>query len=135
MLINRTIQNVGLIYIKEKKLLVVHPKGKNIFYQPGGKKEKNENDEECLVRELKEELSIDVILSTIKFYATFKAQAHGKPQGVIVTMNCYTAEFSGELKASSEIEEFKYFSYKEKNQTPALGYLIFEDLKAKGLID
>ncbi len=43
---------------------------------PGGKKEKNENHEECIVRELKEELNLDV--SVDDMYSKFHYNVKGK---------------------------------------------------------
>lgn len=129
------IETVGLIEIKNKKVLVVRSKGIDLSYMPGGKREKGETDEEALIRELKEELDIEIIPSTISFYGTFEAQAHARSGGTLVTMSCFRAEFNGKFKSSSEIEEYAYLSYDQKNQTPPLGNLIFDDLKQKGLID
>ncbi len=129
------IDKIALIHIKDKKVLVTLSKGKDTWYQPGGKRESGEKDEETLTRELKEELSVDIIPSTIKYYGTFQAQAHGKPTGVIVKMTCYTARFDGNLKASSEIDKFDYFPYSRKNETSAVDHIIFDDLKEKGLIE
>lgn len=43
-----------------------------------------QTDEETLIREVKEEISVDIIKDTIKYYDTFEAQADGKEEGVIV---------------------------------------------------
>jgi len=101
---------------------------------PGGKREDNETDEETLIREIKEELDVNIKKQTIKYYGSFEAQAHGKEEGVIVKMTCYTAEFEGELKASSEIQEINWLQYSDIDKVSAVNKLIFEDLLAKGLI-
>ena len=132
---NHLIDKIAFIHIKDKKVLVTLSKGKDTWYQPGGKREKGEADNETLIRELKEELSIDIITSTIVYYGTFQAQAHGKPEGVFVQMTCYTAEFEGNLESANEIDKYDYFPYSRKNETSAVDHLIFDDLKKKGLID
>lgn len=129
------IDKIALIHIKDKKVLVTLSKGKDVWYQPGGKREKGETDQETLIRELREELSVSLIPETIKYHGTFRAQAHGKPEGVIVRMTCYTAEFHGELIASNEIDRYEYFSYSRKHETSLVDHLIFDDLKAKKLIE
>lgn len=101
---------------------------------PGGKREAGESDEQTLVREIKEELSVDIDSASIQFYGTFEAQAHNEPAGVIVRMKCYTAKLEGEIKASGEIESFGYLGFSDKSKTPPLGHLIFDDLQAKGLV-
>jgi 8-oxo-dGTP diphosphatase len=129
------IDKVAIIYIKNKKVLVSLSRGKDTWYIPGGKREERESDQKTLIREVKEELSVDVIQDTIKYFGTFEAQAHGKPEGVIVKTIYYTAEVKGEIKANSEIEKVDFFSYSQIDLTSAMGKLVFEDLKTKDLID
>lgn len=50
------------------------------------KREDGESDKQTLVREIKEELSADIIPVSIKYYGTFMTQAHGKAEGMIVRM-------------------------------------------------
>jgi 8-oxo-dGTP diphosphatase len=129
------IDKLAYIYIKERKILVTLSKGKDKWYIPGGKREGNESDEEALIREVKEELSVDLIPKTIKYYGTFEAQAHGKPEGTIVRMTCYIADFSGKLQPSSEIEKINFFNFTQKELTSLVDHLIFDHLKSKNLIE
>jgi 8-oxo-dGTP pyrophosphatase MutT (NUDIX family) len=101
----QVIDKVALIYIQNGKILSTLVEGKDTYYFPGGKREGNETDAETLVRECKEEMTVDIKVDTMKYYGTFEAQAHGKAEGVLVKMTCYTAEFDGELTPSSEIEK------------------------------
>lgn len=77
----KKIDKIALIYLKDGKILSTLSKGKDTYYIPGGKREGKEKDEETLIRECKEELTIDIIKNTIKYYGTFEAQAHGKQKG------------------------------------------------------
>lgn len=129
------IDKLAYIQIQDKKILVTLSKGKDIWYIPGGKREEGESDYEALIREVKEELTVDLTPETIQKYGVFEAQAHGKAEGVIVRMTCYTADFSGKLQSSSEIEKIDFFSYEDKHKTSLVDYLIFDDLKEKGLIE
>lgn len=129
------IDKLAFIEIKNKKVLVTLSKGKDKWYIPGGKREKGESDQNALIREVKEELSIDIIPKTIKYYGIFEAQAHGKPIDTIVRMTCYVASYNGEIKVNNEIEKYDFFSYPQKELTSAVDHLIFDDLKQKNLID
>lgn len=51
---NRIIDKVALIHIANKKVLSTRSKSKNKLYFPGGKRENNESDLECLKREITE---------------------------------------------------------------------------------
>ena len=130
----KKIDKIALIYIKDKKILSTLSKGKDTYYLPGGKREESESDEETLIRECKEQLTIDINKNTIKYYGTFEAQAHGKAEGILVKMTCYTAEIDGKIQASSEIEEIKWLNYKDIDKISPVDKLIFNDLYKKGLI-
>ena len=132
---NGYIYKLAYIHLVNRKLLVTLSKGKDTWYIPGGKREGSETDEEVIIREIKEELSVDLIPQSIRYYGTFEAQAHGKPKGTIVRMTCYTADFKGELKPSAEIEKLDYFDYSKKDLSSPVDHLIFDDLKNKRLID
>lgn len=128
------IDKLAYLHVENKQLLVSLSKGKDVWYIPGGKREWDETDEQALIREVDEELAVGLDESTICYYSTFTAQAHGKPEWTIVRMKCYTAAFTGTLTASSEIEQIAYFSYADKLRTSVVDHLIFDDLLEKWLI-
>jgi 8-oxo-dGTP diphosphatase len=96
-----------------------------------------ESNEEVLVREVKEELSVNILPDSIKFYGSFEAQAHGKPLGTIVRITCYFADFSGLLKPSNEIEEIGWLTSKDigTERTSQVDYLLLKRLFKDELID
>ena len=129
------IDKLAFIEIKNKKVLVTLSRGKDKWYISGGKREVGETDQQALMREVKEELSVDLNPKTIKYYGTFKAQAHGKPMGTMVRMTCYTASYKGKVEVNNEIEKYDFFSYSQKELTSAVDHLIFDDLKKRNLIN
>lgn len=129
------IDKLGFILIKDRKILVTRSKSKDIWFTPGGKRETGETDEQALVREVKEELSVDLKPETIQYYGTFEAQAYGKPDGTFVKITCYSADYEGNLQAHAEIEELGWFTFNDKERTSITGRLILEDLKRQNLID
>ena len=131
---NKTIDKLGWIHIENKKLLAVRAKGKDAFYIPGGKREDGETDEQALIRENKEEISIDIVPGSLKLVGKFEAPAHGKID-TMVQIIAYTADFKGEFRPDWEIEEIGWLSYSDKeNATPTMK-LILEHLKGQSLID
>ena len=71
------IDKLAWIHIKEKQLLSTRSKGKEAYYLPGGKREPGESDAAALIRELKEELGIDVTASCLA-PLTFASHAYEK---------------------------------------------------------
>mmetsp|Transcript_22209 Transcript_22209/g.37096 ORF Transcript_22209/g.37096 Transcript_22209/m.37096 type:complete len:133 (-) Transcript_22209:277-675(-) len=129
------IDKLALIVVSERKTLAARTRGEEIFFTPGGKREPGETDEEALVREIKEELSVDIVTDTIKPFGVFTAQAFGKPEGTMVRITCFTADYVGTPIPGSEIEELRFISTAERNSTTVTGQLILDDLKMKNLID
>ncbi|MEO6077173.1 MAG: NUDIX domain-containing protein [Candidatus Andersenbacteria bacterium] len=130
------IDKLAWIRIEGRKILSTRSKGKDAWYIPGGKREAGESDEQTLIREVKEELTVDLVTSSIKHLGTFKAQAHGKPEGVFVQMTCYTADYAGELTPASEIEEMVWLtSDVEPAKISPVDRIIFAYLKENNLID
>ena len=81
----------------------------NCWEFPGGKIEKNETPEECLIRELKEEINIDV---TNKCIAPIGFSSHEYEMFHIVLMLYVTRKWEGKLQAN-EKNSFKWVSYGE----------------------
>ncbi len=127
--------NVGWVYVRDRKILVNRSFGKEIFFVPGGKREGVEQDIDTLLREMHEEMSVHLDPGSVSYLQTFEAQVHGKPEGVFVRLACYTADYTGELTPSSEIEAMDWFSYADKERTSPVSQLVFDHLKSKGFID
>src|SRR3989338_3770526 len=128
------IDKLAWIYIKDKKILSTRSRGKDTYYIPGGKRDGQETDQEALIREIKEELTVDIVPDTIKHVGTFEAQAHGKPEGTVVLMTCYSSDFAGEIKPAAEIEEVVWFAHKDKEKSSPVDKIIFDYLAEKQLI-
>lgn len=128
------IDKLAWIEIRDNLILLTKSRGKDKYYIPGGKRELGETDEQALLREIHEELSVAIDKSTLRFRGVFEAQAHGQPAGVLVRMTCYSGEYAGELKASSEIEAIKWFAYADREEVVGVDKLIFAHLKQIGLL-
>ena len=105
---------VGLIHIKNKKLLVAKSEKYDKYYLPGGKIEVNESPLEALSREIKEELGTELLETSIKAFNLIKADAYGQGDGVKVEMHCYQADLKGEPKPQAEIESLDWLEDSRK---------------------
>ena len=131
----KIIDKLAWIEIKDKSILSTKSYGKDKYYIPGGKRETGETDEQALLREINEELSVIIDTKTLKYIGTFEAQAHGHPEGILVKMTCYSGKYSGKLQANSEIEEIKWLKYSDKDKISEVDKLIFDNLKENNLLD
>ena len=131
----KKIDKIAWIEIKNKSILSTRSFGREKFYIPGGKREVGETDEEALIREIKEELSVDLKVDTLEFVGVFEAQADSHPDGVIVKMTCYMGEYTGAIKENAEIEEIKWLQYADMDDISEVDKLIFAELKKNNLIN
>jgi len=130
----KLIDKVALIEICDKRILVTKTKGRELYYLPGGKRAEKESDIETLQRELKEELTVDILSDTAAYCGTFYAEADGKAADTLVKMTCYRADYEGVLQASSEIEEMAWLAYEDIEKVSGVVRIIFYDLRHKGLL-
>ena len=111
----------GMIFITKRG----YGEYKGFWEFPGGKLEKGESKEECLKREIKEELDAEIIienyLTTIRYaYPTFN-----------LIMHCFICHFKSSNLVLKEHEESKYISINEFcniNFTPA-DKLLYNELE------
>ena len=128
----KIIDKLAWIEIKNGKILSTKSYGKEKYYLPGGKREDAESDVQALTREISEELQVQLIPDSIRYMGTFEAQADSHPEGILVKMTCYIAEYIGELKASAEIELMEWLSYSDLDRVSAVDKIIFNKLKEQG---
>ncbi|WP_313515511.1 NUDIX domain-containing protein [Sphingobacterium sp.] len=128
----KIIDKLAWIEIKNGKILSTKSYGKEKYYIPGGKREGAESDVQALTREISEELQVQLIPDSIRYMGTFEAQADSHPFGTLVKMTCYKAGYTGELKASAEIEWLKWLSYSDLESVSAVDKIIFKQLKEQG---
>ncbi|GAA5092910.1 NUDIX hydrolase [Nocardia iowensis] len=127
----RLIDTVAWVRIEGGRILCARPRGKDVFYIPGGKREGAETDLQTLVREIEEELTVALRPETVAHVGTYQA-VHEPTIGLVVRMSCYTADYHGTLAASSEIEEMAWFSYADRALVPPVDQLLFDDLVDAG---
>lgn len=126
------VDKIAFIETNNGQILSTRSKGKNVYYIPGGKREPGETDEQTLIREILEELKVDIKPNTLEHLGVFRAQSDGQEKGIIVKMTCYRAEYSGTPMANSEIEEIRWLNYKDLDIVSEVDKKIFAFLRKKG---
>lgn len=110
--------------------------GQTTAYNIGGKIEPGETLENALIREAKEEADVDLIPESIRLLFFHEGPCHGYVEGTKLRMHCYSADYTGVLKPSSEVEELVHLSRRDigTGKTTAMGDQILEKLAADNLL-
>ncbi|MFI0452192.1 NUDIX domain-containing protein [Actinomadura sp. 6N118] len=129
------IDKVAWVRLEGGKVLSTRSRGKDTYYLPGGKREPGETDQQTLLREIEEELTVALAPDSVELLGVYEAQAHGHADGVMVRMTCYTGDYSGSLEASSGIDEVVWLSYADRERVSPVDQIIFDDLRASGRLE
>lgn len=118
----------------QQELLVVRKKNTSAWMLPGGKLDGDETASEALVRELAEELQIDVDISALRFLGTFSAVAANEAN-TSVNAQVFRARLeNGQTPIhAAEIEEMKWLSLSDplpENIAPLLKNSIIPALQS-----
>ena len=93
------------IIIQDNSLLVLRSLGNTLFFAPGGKLERHETPRQALVRELSEEISIEVDEAKLRFFSTFTAPAAGREE-ITLCMDVFVVQcYEGLISPRNEIAE------------------------------
>jgi 8-oxo-dGTP diphosphatase len=127
----------GIILI-DRKVLVERSKGKDHFVHPGGKIEPGETAKQAVVRELKEEFSIDVREEDLAPFDKNSAPAAHSPE-VDVHMEVFLVKrWQGDITPDNEVEEIRWLTSdvpKDIKIGSIMEYETIPKLKAANLID
>lgn len=108
----RLIRKVALAVFKDGKILMTRDdKNAEVFYFVGGSVETGEDDLDCLMREIHEELNTNINPQSLHFLKEFSAPAHGK-ENTTVIIRLYQGELLGEPTPSNEVVELQYLDGK-----------------------
>lgn len=127
----------GLVITKNNQLLLAYSNNKNAWYLPGGKIDKGETSKEALIREIREELNIDLQPDRIEKHKHISAPAYGESPELIMEQDTFLYNLTENIQPSHEIVAVKYFDLEMYKQEPAQvpGVLkVFKLLKEDSII-
>jgi 8-oxo-dGTP diphosphatase len=108
----KTILKVGLVIIRDGKLLIVREKNKIYFLMPGGRPARAERELDTLEREINEELACSLDRNSVIFLGEFSDQAASE-KSAVVRVRLYSGCVKGDMSPSSEIAELRWFDPKQ----------------------
>lgn len=131
------IEVVTLLHILEGRLLMARSRGRNGFYLPGGKIDAGETAIEALHREIREELSAEIVEGSLVPFGHYVEQAFGQPEGVMVSARAFVGSLNRAPIASNEIDELRYFTAEEYGREihrAATSEAVIRDLRNRGMM-
>lgn len=121
--------------IRDRRVLMVTARGRDVFYMPGGKIDADETPSEAAVREAREEVSVEIDVAEVELLFTVITQAHGEPDGRLVRMHVFAAETEQEPRPSAEVSAVHWVNTESLDRCPPAGREVLERLAAADLID
>jgi 8-oxo-dGTP pyrophosphatase MutT (NUDIX family) len=130
-----TIRVAALALIRDRRLLMVTARGRDVMYLPGGKIDPGETPAEAAAREAFEEVSVRVDASSLRRLFTLRVQAHGEPEGRLVEMHVFAGETPDEPRPSNEVDAVHWVTTADTLRCPPAGTDTLARLHAAALID
>lgn len=131
------LHTAGLVVIKDQKLLLAFSGNKKAWYLPGGKIDTGETSIDGIIREIKEELNLDLDREKLVFHSHITAPAYGEDTHIQMEQDCFLYDLTEDIIPSNEIHEVAYFDLQTYLQEPAQvpGVLmLFQILEKEGLV-
>jgi 8-oxo-dGTP diphosphatase len=98
---------VAGVVTRDDKLLLLKGKGYEYYWTPGGKVDGEESNEECLKRELKEEIGVNLI--SVKLFKEYEGVSFFNSE-IKQKQIVYLIEIDGSIKPDAEIESYIWMS-------------------------
>ena len=127
---------VGLLAISDNRILLCRKKrGTSLLILPGGCIESGESVEQCLSRELAEELG-PVEVTGLEYLGTYREKSAGDANK-IVQIRLYSGKVNGDPAPHSEIAELVWFGPTDDRNvlSPSIANKILPDLIERGILD
>ncbi|MBF4572203.1 NUDIX domain-containing protein [Herbiconiux sp. VKM Ac-1786] len=130
-----TIRVAALALIRERRLLMVTARARDVLYLPGGKIDPGESAAEAAAREAHEEVDLTIDPAALEPLFTVTVQAHGEPVGRLVEMQLFAGSTPDEPRPSAEVDAVHWVTTADSPRCPPAGAETLARLAALGLID
>ena len=125
----------AIALIRDRRVLMVTARGRDVWYMPGGKIDPGESGAEAAAREAFEEVALRLDAEQLDELFTVVTQAHGEPDGRLVRMRVFAATSPNEPEPSAEVSAVHWATTADRDRCPPAGHEVLDRLSALGLID
>jgi 8-oxo-dGTP pyrophosphatase MutT (NUDIX family) len=125
----------AIALVRDRRVLMVTARDREVYYMPGGKIDAGESAAEAAAREAREEVALDLDPAALDELFEVVVQAHGEPDGRLVRMRVFRAETDAAPAASAEVGSLHWVTTADTASCPPAGAEVLRLLAASGVID
>ncbi|RDH95483.1 ADP-ribose pyrophosphatase YjhB (NUDIX family) [Curtobacterium sp. AG1037] len=130
----------AVLLVRDRRVLMVRARGRDVLYLPGGKAEPHETDVQAALREADEEIAVRLTAADLEPFGTVTEPAHGQAPGTIVAMALFLVRPGGTSDsatpvASAEVDEVEWVTSADADRCPPAGIETLRRLVIADLVD
>lgn len=129
------IRVAALALVRDRRVLMVTARGRDVHFMPGGKIDEGETAREAVIREAREEVSVTLDPASVAPLFVVTTQAHGEPEGRQVEMQLFAATTPDSPRPSSEVDAVHWVTSADTHRCPPAGAETLRRLRELDLID
>ena len=121
----------AIALVRDRRVLMVTARDRDVHYMPGGKIDPGETPAEAAAREAHEEVGVELDPAALAEAFTVRELAHGQAEG----QHVFLAETDAAPAPSGEVGAVHWVGTADAHRCPPAGVEVLRRLAASGLID